>query len=268
MVGSNNTRFDLRILFSYIVLIAVGLFMIYSTTFNDSAVSMWSLSSAFGVQAAWAVLSLVVVLILSNIDWHFWDTISAGLYGLGILLLIIVLIFGDEIKGAKSWLIIGPFSLQPGEFVKVSTALAVSSLLSSVYIQLDNYKSQLYLLLVFLAPAILIIVQPDPGSALTFFSLIIVCYRFGMPVPYYLALIATFFTAILSLSMGFYVATCAILLLAVILSGNFTSKNYINILLLTVVILLNILLYQYDYMPYAFIATSIYFLVHFILLID
>ena len=237
--------------------------MIYSTTFNDFSQNMWSFSSPFGVQAIWAVLSLVVVLILFNIDWHFWDMISAGLYGLGILLLLGVLIFGEEIKGAKSWLIIGPFSLQPGEFAKVSTALALSSLLSSVYIQLDKYKSQLYLLGTFLLPAILIILQPDPGSALTFVSLIIVLYRFGMPVPYYLALIAAFFTIILSLTMGFYVTACLILLLTVVLVGNFTLNNYVNLLSLVIILLLDILLYQFGYMPYALIATLLYVIIHF-----
>ena len=223
--------------------------MIYSTTFNDFSQNMWSFSSPFGVQAIWAVLSLVVVLILFNIDWHFWDMISAGLYGLGILLLLGVLIFGEEIKGAKSWLIIGPFSLQPGEFAKVSTALALSSLLSSVYIQLDKYKSQLYLLGTFLLPAILIILQPDPGSALTFVSLIIVLYRFGMPVPYYLALIAAFFTIILSLTMGFYVTACLILLLTVVLVGNFTLNNYVNLLSLVIILLLDTVSYTHLTLP-------------------
>jgi len=268
LASSSSPRLDFGILFSFVILVAVGLLMIYSTTFNDFPDSMWSIRSSFGTQAAWAVLSLIVVLVFSNIDWHFWDAISAGIYGLGVLLLLLVLLIGSEIKGAKSWLIIGPFSLQPGEFAKVSTALAVSSLLSSVYVKLDQYKSQLYLLGLLLIPAILISSQPDPGSALTYFSLIIVYYRFGMPVPYYLALIAVFFVIILSLTMGFYVAACAILLLAVVLSGKFSSKDYINILLLIVMLLLNVLLYQFGYMPYALIATAIYFIVHFVLLFD
>lgn len=236
--------------------------MIYSTTFNDFQGDMWSLSSPFGGQAVWAVASLFTVLLLSTISWQFWDTISAVLFGFGLLLLVLVLILGTEINGATSWFIIGPFSLQPGEFAKVSTAIAVSSLLSSVQIDLKELKSQGYVLGAMLLPAVLIFMQPDAGSALTYFSLIIVYYRFGMSVIYYLGLISLFFVIVITLTSGFYFSVSAILLIAVLLTSQFKRKNYRYGLAFITVLLVNTLLYRYSLMHYAAIFNLVFFIIH------
>ena len=262
MSTQKSSGIDLSILLSYVVLVFIGLLMIYSTTFNDYESSMWSLSSPFGGQAMYAVISLFVVLILSNISWHLWDTISAALYGLGIVLLFAVIIFGSEIKGAKSWLIIGPLSLQPGEFAKVSTALLLSSLLSSVHVKLDNLKSQAYLAGIMGLPALLIIAQPDPGSALTYLSFIIVFYRYGMPVVYYLGLIALFFVTILSLNSGFYATACVITLVSAALTSKVSLKNYIPGLIMIAVALSCFLLFRYGHGLYALLLCLVFLVVH------
>ncbi len=253
---------DWLLLISYLALVVIGLLMVYTTTYNDNIGNMWTLSSPFGSQLLWAILSLVVLIVLSLFDWQIWNSLSLPAYIVGIVLLVLLLLIGNEIKGAKSWISLGPFSFQPGEFAKVATALFSASLLSSVHTKLSEYKSQLLVLGVMALPALLIILQPDPGSALTFASLIIAYYRFGMPVIYYLAIISLFLTIVFSLTQGFYVVASAIFLIGVLFTSRFSIKETTPIFIFAAVALANILFYQFDLMPYAVAISTIYLLVH------
>ncbi|MEL6122879.1 MAG: rod shape-determining protein RodA [Bacteroidota bacterium] len=245
-------EFDWLLLGSYLALVIMGLLMIYATTYHDVAgTSMWAIDSAFGRQFIWSIISLFAVGVLVNIDWSFWNTLSIPLYILGLLTLLILLVVGTEINGAKSWLILGPLSLQPSELVKVSTAIYSASLLSSIRIRLDQWQSQVQLLLVMAAPAVLIILQPDPGSALTFGSLLIAFYRKGMPTSYYIIAAATFLTLILSMTLGFYVVSAGIFLLGLFALLDL-DKSRTTIALVGITLLLaNILAHRYNLMRYA-----------------
>ncbi|MCL4111436.1 UNVERIFIED_CONTAM: hypothetical protein GTU68_020710 [Idotea baltica] len=175
--------------------------MVYTTTYNDFSSSMWDIGSPFGRQLLWGAASIVFMLVLSVIDWQVWNSLAPPLYGFGIVLLIALLLFGTETKGAQSWLRIGSFSLQPSEFVKLSTILLTANMLSSIRIKLNERKSQLILFGIIALPAFFIILQPDPGSAVTFGSLLIIAYRKGLSASYYIALIALFLTLVLSFSI-------------------------------------------------------------------
>ena len=130
--------FDWVLLIVFLCLVGTGLAMVYTTTYNDFSTGMWNISSPFGRQLLWAAASLVIMFFLSAIDWQVWNTLALPLYVFGIILLIILLLFGTEIKGAQSWLRIGSFSLQPSEFVKLTTILLTANLLSSIRIRLNE----------------------------------------------------------------------------------------------------------------------------------
>jgi len=259
----SRSGIDWILLLTYCSLLCIGLLMIYTTAYNDHTASgMWTLSSPFGSQLLWAGLSLIFVAILTLMDWHIWNSLSLLLYAVGILLLILVLVVGTEIKGAQSWLVIGPGSLQPSEFSKLATAVFCSSLLSSVQTKLAERRSQIIMMLVMVAPALLIILQPDPGSALTFFSLVIAYYRFGMPQLYYLIVISVFLVVVFSLTIGFYHIVSAISFITILLTSRFSRKNTSLILRIVALALVNVLCYQFGVMHVAAILNIVYLVVH------
>ena len=252
------------ILFScYFALTIIGLLMVYTTTYEDYHTrGMWSINTPFGGQLLWTGISLVFLLVLTYIDWQFWNSLSLALYVVSIISLIVVLGFGTEIKGAKSWLSIGPWTLQPSEFVKLGTAILVSGLLSSYQIKLSAIKSQLILFAIMIIPALLIILQPDPGSAVTFLSLMIVYFRFGMPVNYYVIGLTFFITVIFSLTLGFEFAIALLFLLTILITSSYSRKNLIYLLLVLTLLFSNILLFQFDQIRIALIINSIFLLLH------
>ncbi len=254
-----SASIDWILLITYVALVIIGLLMLYTTTYNDySHRGMWSLSSPFGIQVLWASISVVLLLIVSFVDWHVWNSLSIILYIVGILSLLLVLVIGAEIKGARSWLTLGPWSIQPSEFMKLATALFCASLLSSIQIKLKEFRSQFMMIGVMILPALLIVIQPDPGSALTFLSLMIVYFRFGMPVQYYLAVFCLFLTVVFSLTQGFFFVSSAILLICIFITSRLEKVFSPAFFLLAILLLGNILLFQFDKMFVALIINGLY----------
>lgn len=244
----NLPRFDWIIFLSYLALVTIGLMMVYTTTYHDTTDRfMWNIQHPFGKQLLWAGVSLILLFAVYVIDWQIWNTLSLPIYGAGVFVLILVLLIGNEVKGATSWIALGPFSIQPSEFAKFSTAIYLSSLLSAIRFNLKELKTQLFVFGIIFFPAALIVLQPDPGSALTFGSLFILLYRRGLPTVFYIGLIGLFLTLVLSLSYGFYLASGAIFLLCLFFVLNFQKARLLSILIFTTLLLANILTYQYGY---------------------
>jgi len=145
----------------------------------------WSMSTSIGRHTVWVGIALFTFLIGQIIDARFWRTLAYPIFGFSLVLLVLVLIFGHKINDARSWFIIGSFSFQPGEFAKFGTVLALCAYLSSFQTRLKNLKSQAVALGLIFAPILLVLLQPDPGSALVFLSFFILFFREGMPAAYY-----------------------------------------------------------------------------------
>lgn len=241
-------QFDWVLLVSYLALVGIGLMMLYATTYYDSdGAAMFSVSSEFGRQLMWAVISLGLLLLAYFIDWQFLNTISLPLYLLGIVSLVVLLVIGTEVKGATSWIRFGPFSIQPSEFAKITTSIYLASILSAIRFDLRQMRTQLFVFGVIALPAALIMLQPDPGSALTFFSLLILLYRRGLPAVFYITMIALFLTLVLSLIYGFYLASSLVFLLSLLVLFNFNRSRLTAVLIIITLALATILAYQYGY---------------------
>ncbi|MEM6376853.1 MAG: rod shape-determining protein RodA [Bacteroidota bacterium] len=169
----------------FLALVMLGWVMIYAVDYEEGQ-PLLALSSSAGRQLIWMVISFVTMLSVMLIDWKFWRTFAYPIYGLTLAALAGVLVFGATIKGAKSWYAIGGATIQPSEFAKVGACLAMAAFLSSTTTDLKKWSDQLIALGIILAPITLIILQPDPGSALVFMSLLIVLYREGFPSAYYI----------------------------------------------------------------------------------
>jgi rod shape determining protein RodA len=148
----------------------------------------------------------------------FFDSISTVLYFISIILLLSLFIFGSERGGAKSWYIIGPISFQPTEFAKLCTALFLAKFLSIIQTDLKKTRDIFIVGVIILIPVILIILQPDPGSALVFFAFIFPILREGLDLKFLYFGIIIFLTLLLTVILGFTTILTIILILFVLIN--------------------------------------------------
>ena len=173
-------NFDLISLILVTSLIFIGLINIYSVSYSDSS----SVENFFSKQLIFVIFSFSICLILILLDINFYFKYASIIYIIILFSLILVLIFGKEINGAKSWFNFIGFSLQPSEIMKPVTALALAKYLSNVHSDIKNLKIQFYSFIIILAPTSLILLQPDPGTALIFLSFYLVLHIVGLPSLY------------------------------------------------------------------------------------
>ncbi len=186
----------------YLSLVFIGWLMIFAAEYTESEASIFSLSNSIGKQTLWMGIAFVVLLIVLNIDWKIWRNFAFVLYALGLVLLVAVLVFGLEVNGSKSWFNILGFTLQPAEIAKFTTCLAMASYLSGPTSKLRSIKNILVAIGLFILPMLLIIIQPDPGSALVFLSFFILLYREGLSPFLYVFGLVTVAVFILALSFN------------------------------------------------------------------
>ena len=177
-------RLDWFSVLIYIALVFIGWINIYSSTFTDDNPSIFNFSSLHGKQLFFIGTSALSIIIILALEANFYERFSSLFYIISIVLLLGLFIFGKTIAGATSWYDLGFFNIQPSEFAKVATALALAKYLSDIQTDIKRQKDQLIAILIILIPAFLIIPQPDPGSALVFFALIFVIFREGLPLYY------------------------------------------------------------------------------------
>lgn len=164
----------------YLLLVIFGIINIYSTTLSEVTVSLFDMNSPAGKQFWIFIFSLIFLPIILFINSNFFEHLSLIFYILSILSLLGLFFFGQKISGATSWYFIGGFSIQPSEFAKITTSLLVASTLSSIQADIKKISFVTKLLLIIGLPMILVIFQPDAGTALVFLGLFFVLLREGM----------------------------------------------------------------------------------------
>lgn len=158
-----------------------GAISIYAASYDYDKANIFSFSEFSGKQFMWIGVSLVVAFALILIDGKAYQTYAYLIYGMIVLLLVVTIFIAPDIKGSRSWIVIGPMSLQPAEFAKSATALALAKLFSSYNFVLNkSYKNYLKAVFIIFLPIILILMQKETGSALVYLSLVFVLYREGM----------------------------------------------------------------------------------------
>jgi rod shape determining protein RodA len=177
-------RLDWLTVFLFALLVFFGWVNIYSTTLTESHTSIFSLSTLYGKQLFFMGVSLVFIVLILSLESSFFERFSSLFYIVSLVLLLGLFVFGKTIAGATSWYDLGFFNFQPSEVGKLTAALALAKYLSDIQTDLKKTKHQLYAVLIILIPVILIVPQPDPGSALVYFSLFFVLFREGFPLQY------------------------------------------------------------------------------------
>jgi len=180
MASRSQTKIDWLTALTWLIMCLIGWATIYSAAYNSNYPSIFSFDMSYGKQLMWIGVSAVLAGIILLTDVNLIRNASVPAYAAVILLLILVLLFGTERGGAKSWFGIGSFGIQPSEFSKVAIALLLSNYLGSNKDPLKSLESRVVALGILALPAGLIMLQPDTGTVLILFAFILVVYREGL----------------------------------------------------------------------------------------
>ena len=164
----------------YLVLAVFGCMNIYSASITPDQYTIFDLTCNSGKQIMWVGISIFVGIVVMFMKSNIFDQFAYIFYGLIILLLIATIFLSSNIKGSRSWLVLGPISLQPAEFAKLAAALAVAKMMSEYQFRLSDFRSYLRVVVLFVLPMLIIIMQKETGTALVFASFILLLYREGM----------------------------------------------------------------------------------------
>ena len=193
---SVGNRIDYISILLYIVLVIMGWMTIYSASLPIEETSIFDISQIYGRQMLFIGLTIPLIFIILFTDAKIFERLAFVFYGLGIILLLGLFVFGVTKKGQTNWYQFGGFGFQPSEFVKTATALLLAKYLSYSQINLKYTKHQIIGLAIVFIPVLLILMQPDAGSAMIFISLIFVLNREGLPSWY-------FFSGIIAIALFF-----------------------------------------------------------------
>ncbi len=171
---------DWFIILTYLALCVIGWFNIHAAVYDPENPSIIDLDTNYGKQLIFIVSAVIIGFVILLLDGKFFNAFSPVFYGVTLLLLVVVLIVGRNVGGNQAWIPIGNFRLQPSEFAKFATCLLLARYLSSSTVKVQDIRTQLVAAFIILIPTVLILLQPDAGSALTFSSLILVLYREGL----------------------------------------------------------------------------------------
>ena len=225
-------KLDWVALLLFIALTTLGWFNIYASVYDDTVKqTIWDLSLSSGRQLLFMAATVGIILVIIIVDMRFYETFAFLFYGLFLLLLTLVPIIGKEVGGNKAWLGIGSFGVQPSEFAKFATALAIAKYMGSVGFKMDNIRNQAVIFLIISLPMGLILLQKDFGTAMVFVAFMLVFFREGMS-PFLLIIgisSATIFILTLLVPNQLYLHGAILVLLAIII---FLGKRKLNRILI------------------------------------
>ncbi len=229
---SLSQKIDWLVLLLFGAMILLGWLNIYASDYDpESDQSIFDFSTGAGRQLIWIFASFALMAIIFLFDFHFFDTFAYVIYGVLITLLIFILIGGKEVAGSRSWIGIGSFGLQPSEFAKIATALALAKFLSRTNTKLKDVKSLAIASTIIAVPMGLTILQGDTGTALVFVSLAIPMFREGMPMAILLVVLGLFLVFILTLLISQTVILVSVSI-AVLLAIGLSAREFKKIFLI------------------------------------
>lgn len=227
---------DWILILFYVALVFIGWLSIYSATYTNEQINILNFSTEYGKQLIFIGCSIPLILIILMFDAKFYEQFASIIYLVALVFLAGLFIFGKNINGATSWYGLGIFSLQPSEFAKAAVALAMSKLISDKLFNLKKLNTQIQALLILLFPAILITLQPDPGSAIVYAAFVFVLYREGLPF-YFISIglisiflfIATLYFGMKASLIGFSLFFVIVLLYFIYLQKKAFKKGWVKI---------------------------------------
>ncbi len=209
----------------YLLLVFFGWLSIYSASSDEEVVNVFDFSQRYGKQIVWIGLALLLAVVILIIDAQFFSAFSYIIYFSILLLLMAVLLFGKTVAGSKSWIDLGSLSIQPAEFAKFATALALYRYLSSINTNIQRLKTKLVSVVIITLPALLILLQNDTGSALVYAAFVLVLYREGISGAFIVVGVFAALLFILTLLFGEVWVSAGVTVIAVLLFALFKKMR-------------------------------------------
>lgn len=178
------SQFDWLTILLYFLLVSIGWVNIYSASLDDTATSFFDLDYIYGKQMLWIILSVFLIVILLSLEAKFYERFASVIYVISLFSILGLFFFGKTINGATSWYAIGGFTIQPAEFAKVATALALAKFTSDIQTNIKNLADQFKAFIIIALPALIILPQPDAGSAMVYAAFFFPLYREGLSGVY------------------------------------------------------------------------------------
>ena len=231
----------------YFLLVFIGWISIYSAVFDESHSSIFDLQTRYGKQILWIGASVLIALFIIVIDPKFVSQTAYVWYGLFIIMLIAVLAVGSVTKGAKSWFGVGDFGIQPSEFAKATTALALAKVLSGIDVDMKDLKTKIYAITIVAIPMILVLLQNDTGSALVFLIFVLVLFREGLSHSVLIFGVVAIILFILALLINTYLLIGILFAITIFIWFLFRSRKLSIWLCLSLFVVASGIVYSVDY---------------------
>ena len=216
-------KFDWTTIIIFLLLVVFGWLNILSASHSGETIDIFNFNEPFGKQLLFIFFTVGLIIIILSIDAKFYERFSSIIYLISMLSLVGLFVFGKNVNGATSWYAIGDMTIQPSEFAKTATALAVAKYLSDLNTDITKFKDQIQSFILFCIPALLILLQNDAGSTIVYAAFFFVLYREGLPKIYLTIVIAIVILAVSALKFG--VANTSIITTAIIFGNYFFTKK-------------------------------------------
>ncbi len=201
-MAKGTISFDWVTILIYLLLISFGWMNIYSASLGDAPSGIFNFDEIYGKQALWIILGLFMIIIILSIEAKFFMKFSSVFYIISLLSILGLFAFGKTINGATSWYVFGGISIQPAEFAKVGTTLALANYLGDIQTNIKLFSHQLKAFFIIALPALIILPQPDAGSAMVYAAFLFPLYREGLSGIYLFLGFAGITVFILTLVLG------------------------------------------------------------------
>ena len=226
---TRNFKFDWITIVLFLLLVGFGWLNIVSASSSGEITSYFDMSQPYGKQSVFILFTFVLIILVLSIEAKFYERFASVIYLVSMLSLIGLFLFGKTVNGATSWYGIGGFTLQPSEFAKFATALAVAKYISDLQTNIKTLKDQLKTALIIFVPAFLILLQNDAGSTIVYAAFFFVFYREGIPQIYLLLLLSIILLSVSALKFSVLI-TSIIVTVLIFVHHFFLKKKKGNIL--------------------------------------
>lgn len=237
--GEFFTDLDWLVVFLYFILVTLGWFNIFASVYDPvQDQSIFDLSLNSGKQLLFIGTCVVLITVILLLDFRIYESFAPILYGVCIVLLASVLVFGVKINGARAWFEIGSFRLQPAEFTKLATALFMGRYVALNNVKLTDFSTQVKVMLMIIIPIGLIFLQPDTGSAMVFAAFLIPLYREGFPAIYLILGISVAVLFILTLLIPeqyIFIGIASVMVLVILFQEKTRKRILLTIVMAMVV---------------------------------
>jgi len=225
IAGVKYKKLDWPLIVTYLILVFIGWISVFSSVYDPDHARIFDISQRYGMQFLWIVTSFIIAaLIIFVVNPKLYNVTAWFLFGVSIFFLIAVIVAGVEVNGSKSWLMLGPFRFQPAEFSKITSSLALASLISSYNFRFKSFSAYSRISLTILLPMALIVLEKETGSALVYAGFFFMLYREGLSGWYIILGLLAIVLFLITLTFSSAVALIFLFCIVVVARGIFTRK--------------------------------------------